>query len=115
MDISDISKVLIHQATRFGSGWAWLVVHDNNLAAFAICGGANPAIAKRINHTPFRIDHGEVDDVVPYILSKKMVDALRDSGAEVVWNLHPGVNHNAWDTVFSDPELLSWLFNHSKK
>jgi|SRR5210317_226757 predicted peptidase len=84
-------------------------------AAFAICGGANPAIAKSMNYTPFRIDHGEVDDVVPFILSKKMVDALRDSGAEVIWNLHPGVNHNAWDTVFSDPELLPWLFNHSKK
>lgn len=84
-------------------------------AAFAICGGADPAIAKSMNYTPFRIDHGEVDDVVPYILSKKMVDALRDSGAEVIWNLHPGVNHNAWDNAFSDPELLPWLFNHSKK
>lgn len=83
-------------------------------AAFAICGGANPEIAKNMHHTSFRIDHGEEDDVVPYILSNNMADALRDSGAEVIWNLHPGVNHNAWDTVFSDPELLAWLFSHSK-
>ncbi len=84
-------------------------------AAFAICGGANSAIAKSMYHTPFRIDHGEADDVVPYVLSNKMVDALRESGAEVIWNLYPGVNHNAWDSVFSDPELLPWLFSHSKE
>ncbi len=45
-------------------------------AAFAICGGANPKIARRIRRPAWRIDHGDADTVVPYALSQQMVLAL---------------------------------------
>ena len=83
-------------------------------AAFAICGGANTKIARKIRRPSWRIDHGEADEVVPVQLSKQMADALKKKKANVQLNLYPGVNHNSWDNVFTDPTFLPWLFSQSK-
>lgn len=83
-------------------------------AAFAICGGANTMIARKIRRPSWRIDHGEADEVVPVQLSKQMADALKKKKANVQLNLYPGVNHNSWDNVFADPTFLPWLFSQSK-
>lgn len=83
-------------------------------AAFAICGGANPKIAKRICRPVWRIDHGDADEVVPYALSERMAEALKKQGAEVLLNRHPKVNHNSWENVFADQSFLPWLFSQTK-
>ena len=83
-------------------------------AAFAICGGANPKIARKLRRPVWRIDHGEADQVVPIVLSENMVTALEKKKAKVLFNRYPGVNHNSWDNVFADPSFLSWLFAQSK-
>ena len=83
-------------------------------AAFAICGGANPKIARKLRRPVWRIDHGEADQVVPIVLSENMVSALEEKKAKVLFNRYPGVNHNSWDNVFADPSFLPWLFAQSK-
>ena len=83
-------------------------------AAFAICGGANPEIARRIRKPVWRIDHGEADEVVPVQFSIQMGNALKEKKASVWLNLHPNVNHNSWENVFADPTFLPWLFSQSK-
>ncbi|MGB2398103.1 MAG: alpha/beta hydrolase-fold protein [Flavobacteriaceae bacterium] len=83
-------------------------------AAFAICGGANPKIAKRIRRPVWRIDHGDADEVVPYALSERMAEALKKQGAEVLFYRHPKVNHNSWENVFADQSFLPWLFSQTK-
>jgi predicted peptidase len=83
-------------------------------AAFAICGGANPKIARKIRRPKWRIDHGEVDEVVPLVLSQRMVQALKKKKAEVIFNVYDGVNHDSWNKVFDDPYFLPWLFSQSK-
>ena len=83
-------------------------------AAFAICGGANPKISRKIRRPAWRIDHGEVDSVVPMALSEQMVEGLRKEKAQVSFNRYPAVNHNSWDNVFADPSFLPWLFSQSK-
>jgi len=83
-------------------------------AAFSICGGANPATAVKIKNTKWWIFHGAKDDVVPYILSEKMVIALRKTNATVKFNLYPEANHNSWDSAFAEPGLLPWLFSQHR-
>jgi predicted peptidase len=83
-------------------------------AAFPICGGANPATAKKIKRPGWWVFHGAKDDVVPPELSQVMVDALKNVGAEVKFTLYPNANHNSWDAAFAEKDLLPWLFSQHK-
>lgn len=84
-------------------------------AAFAICGGAHPSIARKIWRPVWRIDHGRADKVVPLACSTKMADALKKAGAKVHYRTYDGVGHNSWDNVFADSSFLPWLFAQRKK
>ena len=84
-------------------------------AAFAICGGANPAIAGKIDRQPWWIFHGDADQVVPIKYSQQMVDALKRIDADVQFTVYPDVGHDSWTATFANPELLSWLFAQSKE
>lgn len=83
-------------------------------AAFPICGGANPEIARRLTKTDWWVFHGGADDVVPPQYSTQMVEALRDKNTKVRYSLYPAVKHDSWDYAFKEPELLSWLFSKSR-
>jgi predicted peptidase len=83
-------------------------------AAFPICGGANPATAKKIKRPSWWIFHGMKDNVVPPAFSQHMAAALKDVGADVKLTLYPNANHNSWDAAFAEQELLPWIFSHKK-
>lgn len=84
-------------------------------AAFAICGGANPATAKKMTNTAWWIFHGLKDPVVDPQFSKDMAEALIKAGADVKLTLYPEDGHNSWDDAFKEPDLFEWLFSHRKK
>jgi predicted peptidase len=79
--------------------------------AFAICGGADPATAKKLRKTDWWIFHGLKDDVVDPRFSQAMADALKNRRAAVRLTLYPDANHNSWDPAFAEPGLLPWLFS----
>ncbi len=82
-------------------------------AAFAICGGADPAIVENYPiGFPIWIFHGEKDDIVPPALSKTMAREINSHGGNAKLSLYPNDNHNSWDSAFSEPYLLPWLFSH---
>ena len=83
-------------------------------AAFAICGGANPKIARKLRRPAWRIDHGDADEVVPFEHSEIMAGALLEKNSSVLFNRYSSVNHNSWDNVFVDPAFLPWLFSQTK-
>lgn len=82
-------------------------------AAFPICGGANPKIAKRISNPSWWIFHGADDVVVPAEYSQQMHDALKQQGADVKLSIYPSVKHDSWTNAFAEPDLLKWLFSKS--
>ena len=85
-------------------------------AAVGICGGGNISLTKNYaDETAIWITHGAKDDVVPVALSQRLFHALKEQGAEVRYTEFPEANHNAWDPTFAMPELLPWIFSHSKK
>lgn len=112
----DKERIYVGGLSMGGMGTFELVYRNPRMfaAAFAICGGANPKIARKIRRPVWRIDHGDADQVVAIDHSKKMVSALLKKRASVIYNWYPGVNHNSWDTVFGDPEFLPWLFAQKK-
>lgn len=83
-------------------------------AAVPICGGANPAVAKKLRKVEWWVFHGAKDDVVPPEHSQQMVDALKKRRADVRFTLYPEANHNSWDSAFAEKDLLPWLFAQDK-
>lgn len=83
-------------------------------AAFAICGGDNTRNVAKYAHVPLWIFHGEKDEVVPPDHSRVLVYHLQQLGKEPRYTFYPDVNHNSWDPAFAEPDLLPWLFSHSK-
>jgi predicted peptidase len=87
---------------------------DTFAAAFSICGGAHPKTATTIKSVPWWVFHGDADMIVDYEHSQKMVEALKKEGADVKFTTYEDVNHNSWENAFAEPELIPWLFSHSK-
>lgn len=84
-------------------------------AAFSICGGDNPANAKKYaRKVPLWFFHGGKDDVVTPDHSVTMVAAVKEAGGNPKFTLYPNDKHNSWDDAFAEPNLLPWLFSHKK-
>jgi predicted peptidase len=83
-------------------------------AAFSICGGAHPGIAKTIRKTKWWLFHGLKDDVVLPAYTQNMEAALKKQQADVKATYYPDANHNSWDSAFREPKLLPWLFSIKK-
>jgi predicted peptidase len=90
-------------------------IPDTFASAFAICGGADTATAKKISNTAWRIFHGLKDNVVDPRFSIDMAAALKANGAEVLLKLYPDDGHNSWDDAFKEPDFFSWMFSHKQK
>jgi predicted peptidase len=84
-------------------------------AAFPICGGGNPKSVRRYtNKIALWVFQGGNDDVVDPYFSLSMVTALRKKGANVKFTYFENDNHNSWDSTFSEPDLMPWLFSNIK-
>jgi predicted peptidase len=84
-------------------------------AAFPICGGGNPKSVRRYaNKVALWVFHGGKDDIVYPYFSLSMVTALQKKGANVKLTYFENDNHNSWDSSFSEPDLLPWLFSNIK-
>lgn len=112
----DKKRIYVGGLSMGGMGTYEIVYRNPRLfaAAFAICGGANPKIARKIRRPSWRIDHGDADTVVPIKLSEAMATSLENQKANVEFNTYKGVYHNSWDNVFVDVSFLPWLFSQKK-
>jgi len=114
---TDNNRIYVGGLSMGGMGTFELIYKKPDMfaAAFAICGGANPEIAKAYPHG-FNIwlFHGKADDVVLPQYSEAMALAINHYGGNAKLSLYPNVNHNSWDSAFAEPNLLPWLFSNSK-
>lgn len=85
-------------------------------AALPICGGGDTKMYdQRVRPVRFWVFHGAVDEVVDVKLSRDMVKRLKDLDVDVQYTEYPNVNHNSWDNVFAEPDLLPWIFKNKRK
>ncbi|MCM4159873.1 phospholipase [Antarcticibacterium flavum] len=116
-DYIDTRKVYVGGLSMGGMGTFEIISRqpETFAAAFAICGGADPAIAQKYPEGfNIWIFHGEKDDVVIPEYSKTMAREINSHGGNAKLSLYPNDNHNSWDSAFAEPYLLKWLFSHER-
>jgi predicted peptidase len=112
----DSSKRYLGGLSMGGMGTFELVTRMPNYfaAAFAICGGGNPAWSKTLGNTPFWIFHGDKDNVVPYHFSKQMFRKMKRFNKDTKFTSYKGVYHESWNNAFKEQNLFSWIFSFKK-
>ena len=83
-------------------------------AAIPVCGGGDLAFADKLKQTPLWVFHGDADSIVPLCCSREMVAAIQAAGGQPKYTEFPGVDHEAWEPAYSNPEAWDWLFAQSK-
>ncbi len=112
----DPDRVYLTGLSMGGYGtWDLVSRSPRRFAAIApICGGGNPAQARRIKDVPVWVFHGDKDPTVPVQLSDDMVAALTKAGADVKYTRYEGVGHDAWTKTYDNPELYQWFLAHKR-
>jgi poly(3-hydroxybutyrate) depolymerase len=108
---TDRDRVYLTGLSMGGFGvWATAAADADRWAAIVpICGGGEPAWAKKLARIPVWAFHGAEDRVVPPDESRRMIQALRDAGASPKYSELAGVGHNTWDAAYGTDELYQWL------
>ncbi len=70
-------------------------------------------VATKLGKTPIWTFHGDADPIVPVEGSRKMVEALKVAGGNVLYTEYPGVDHDSWDKAYAEPELMPWMLSKS--
>lgn len=98
----------------FGT-WSLAAAYPERFAAIVpICGGGNPADAKRLKGLAIWVFHGAEDPLVPLQRSEVMVKALEQAGADVKLTVYPDAGHDSWTETYDNPELYKWLLEHKR-
>jgi predicted esterase len=84
-------------------------------AAMPLCGGADPAYAERIKNLPMWVIHATRDEAVMPRYSRRIVEALRQTGSDVRYTEYTTLGHAMWQEVFYNPIYTEWLFLQKKK
>jgi len=112
----DRSRIYCTGLSMGGYGtWAMIAKYPKLFAAVVpICGGGDPASAKKITKVPIWAFHGRADRVVPPSRSQAMVDAIKKAGGtSAKLTIYPGVNHNSWSKAYSNEKVYEWLLSHN--
>jgi predicted peptidase len=108
----DVNRVYITGLSMGGFG-TWDLVSrfpGKFAAAIPVCGGADVAQAPKLVSLPIHVFHGAKDPVVKVIRSRTMVDALQKAGGKPLYTEYPDGEHNIWNTVYADRQVIDWLF-----
>jgi predicted peptidase len=107
----DKSRVYLTGLSMGGYGtWSLAAAHPERFAAIVpICGGGNPADAKKLAALPIWVFHGAKDPTVPVQRSREMVEAIKSAGGNVKFTEYPEAGHDCWTETYNNPELYKWL------
>jgi len=73
-------------------------------------------VAERVAKIPIWIFHGDADQSVDVVESRKMTAALKSLGANVQYTELPGVDHNgATNTAYANADLIEWMLKQRRR
>ncbi|HWE01969.1 MAG TPA: prolyl oligopeptidase family serine peptidase [Tepidisphaeraceae bacterium] len=112
----DEDRVYVTGLSMGGFGtWDLATNNPDRFAAIApMCGGGQPALARRLKNMPIWVFHGEADGAVPFERSVEMVEALKKVGNDVKFTSYPGVGHDCWTQSYANPDLYTWFLSHKR-
>src|SRR5260370_18954568 len=108
----DASRLYLTGLSMGGYG-TWALVEGNpklSAAAVPMSGGGDTSKAGGIAQLPIWHFHGAIDPIVPVQQSRDMIAALMTTGGHPKYTEYPNGQHDIWDTAYTDPGLLPWLF-----
>lgn len=113
----DKTRIYITGLSMGGFGTYDAITREPHLfaAAVPVCGAGDTSKAKLFASVPLWIFHGADDPVVPVHFSYDMAGALINAGAHPGLTIYPGVGHFSWVAAYSNPLMMSWLFDQRKK
>ncbi|WP_414585645.1 prolyl oligopeptidase family serine peptidase [Scytonema sp. PCC 10023] len=112
-----LDRVYLTGLSMGGYGtWHLAADQPDRFAAIApICGGGNPQEAYRLKNLPVWAFHGKRDRIVPLRESEKMVQALKNCGANnVKFTVYPEADHDSWTQTYNNPMLYDWFLQHQR-
>jgi predicted peptidase len=112
----DPNRIYVTGLSMGGFGtWTLAAATPERFAAIVpICGGGNPADAKRLKDLPIWVFHGAKDRTVPLERSEVMVNALKAAGSNVKFTVYPEAGHDSWTETYNNPELYKWLLQQRR-
>lgn len=112
----DSSRMYITGLSMGGFGtWDIITRYPDLFAAAIPMGGAgDPNKADVIANTPVWTFHQLQDPTVVAEGTLRMVQALTQAKAEVKFTPYFDGVHNAWTKGYAEPEMLQWLYDHTK-
>jgi predicted peptidase len=111
----DKKRIYITGLSMGGFGtWDLICRYPNKFAAaIPICGGGDITMAKKIKNKPIWAFHGSEDKVVKVILTREMINSIKQEGGTPKYTEYKGVGHDSWVKAYREKELLEWLFKQS--
>ena len=110
----DPKRVYLTGLSMGGFGtWYTAMARPDLFAAIApVCGGGMAWNAGVLD-MPVWAFHGSEDNVVSPFYSDRMVEKLKELGADVTYTRVDGVAYNVWENAYNK-ELLEWLLSKEK-
>lgn len=109
----DKQRIYITGYSMGGYGtWSMIACYPNLFAAASpICGGGDPNTVSKFVDLPLWVVHGDADQTIPVLESRKMIEGLRKAGGTPEYHELEGVRHDSWGQAYSnDRGLISWMF-----
>lgn len=114
----DLDRVYITGLSMGGFGaWDLLMRHGARFAAgLIVCGGGDPSYAKLLKRIPIMTYHGSDDPSVPVTGTRIMyASIMKEGGENISYTEFDGEGHDIWGKVYSDPNVIRWLFDQSRE
>jgi poly(3-hydroxybutyrate) depolymerase len=114
----DPSRRYLTGISQGGHGtWELGAERPRSWAALApVCGYGPPArYAPQLTGVPIWCFHGQADSIVSHAASVDIVRAIERDGGQVRFTSYAGVGHDAWEPAYAEPELPSWLLQHTRR
>ncbi len=114
----DVSRVYLTGLSMGGYGaWELAVRQPERYAAVVpICGGGDESQAARLATLPIWAWHGDADDVVPVVRSRRMIHAITKAGGSPRYTELAGVGHDSWTPAYTSADgAIPWMFEQVRK
>jgi predicted esterase len=108
----DATRLYLTGLSMGGYG-TWALIEGNPklfAAAVPMSGGGDTSKAASIAQLPIWDFHGTIDPLVPVQQSRDMIAALMAAGGHPKYTEYPNGQHDIWDTAYTEPALLPWIF-----
>jgi pimeloyl-ACP methyl ester carboxylesterase len=108
----DATRLYLTGLSMGGYG-TWALIEGNPklfAAAVPMSGGGDTSKAASIAQLPIWDFHGTIDPLVPVQQSRDMIAALMAAGGHPKYTEYPNGMHDIWDTAYTEPALLPWIF-----